>query len=221
MPIVTPVVGQPLSPEQQKYVNSWSFGAFGLGIFYCLANGLLFDAFLMLVPIVNIINFFRMIIKGRQLAWEKSAWLSFEHYQKRQRLLDRLAVIWVILTLVLSLGTIGIVVYSTQGPANAATEIFTELSAGQANRVYQEASPEFRRSVDVTTFQKTVATLPEFTNFSSVSFSSRGISSRDGSTQSNLGGTLTTKDGQTYPVRITLRKIGDRWSLVSFELTSN
>lgn len=89
-----------LTPEQAAFVKRGSFGAFSLGIIYFLASGLMIDALLTLVPFVNLYIWIRGIISGRKMSWEKATWTDFTTYQKRQKLLDKIGIVVLIVSFV-------------------------------------------------------------------------------------------------------------------------
>lgn len=93
-------VSKNLTPEQTAFIGRGSFGAFSLGIFYFLACGLMMDALLSLIPFVNLYIWIRGIISGRKMSWEKASWTDFATYQKRQKLLDKIGIVVLIVSFI-------------------------------------------------------------------------------------------------------------------------
>ncbi len=87
-----------VTPEQAAFIGRGSFGAFSLGLIYFLASGLMIDALLSLVPIVNLYIWIRGIIRGRKMSWEKGQWADFTTYQNRQKLLDKIGIVVLIIS---------------------------------------------------------------------------------------------------------------------------
>lgn len=81
----------------EKFVRSWSWGAFFLGFIWALSSRLygwgiaLF--FLSFVPIANLIFWIYFSVVGRKKSWEKGKWESFDAFKNRQKLLDKIGFI--------------------------------------------------------------------------------------------------------------------------------
>ncbi len=74
-----------LSPEQVKFIRSASLGAFFGTPIWAFGNRLYLYGLLSLLPIVNIFFWIYLSAKGRQLAWEKGGWTSFDQFKHRQK----------------------------------------------------------------------------------------------------------------------------------------
>ncbi len=86
--------------DQDTFVNKWSWGGFFLHWIYFIASRAPKKAFLYflgsLVPILNIYLWIKTGLKGRKITWETGKWLNFEDYRKRQKLLDKIGVIVIV-----------------------------------------------------------------------------------------------------------------------------
>jgi hypothetical protein len=88
---------QNLTAEQVKFIKSWSWAAFFGSIIWVLGNRLYNWALIFLL--VGIIPFASLIISvylgmsGRQLAWQKGKWSSYDEFYLRQRKLDKIILI--------------------------------------------------------------------------------------------------------------------------------
>jgi len=78
----------------EKFVRSWSWGAFFMSFIWALASRLygwgvaLF--FLAFVPGVNLVFWIYFSVVGRKKSWEKGKWESFDAFKGRQKLLDKI-----------------------------------------------------------------------------------------------------------------------------------
>jgi len=69
-----------LPPELKR----WNWGACFLNWIWGIGNST-YIAFLMFVPLVNIVMFFVLGAKGNKWAWQNRTWDSIEHFKKVQR----------------------------------------------------------------------------------------------------------------------------------------
>ena len=65
-------------------IDKWNWGAFLLNWVWGIGNST-FIALLMFIPLVNLVMFFMLGIKGSSWAWRNQKWESVEHFQKVQR----------------------------------------------------------------------------------------------------------------------------------------
>ena len=81
-----------LNPEQVKFTQKWSWGAFFIAFIWAFASKLYLYGILLFItsfiPIVNLIVFIVFGVKGRSIVWNNTEWNNFEDYKKRQKLLD-------------------------------------------------------------------------------------------------------------------------------------
>ena len=65
-------------------IRRWNWGAFLLNWIWGAANGV-YIAFLMFVPLVNVVMIFVLGAKGSEWAWRKERWRDVEHFKRVQR----------------------------------------------------------------------------------------------------------------------------------------
>jgi hypothetical protein len=66
-------------------IRGWNWGAFLLNWIWGAANGV-YIAFLMFVPLVNVVMIFVLGAKGSEWAWRKERWRDVAHFRRVQRL---------------------------------------------------------------------------------------------------------------------------------------
>ena len=88
-------------------IKGWNWGAFLLGPFWCIGNKV-WIGFLFLIPLVSLVMFFVLGIKGNQWAWKSRRWTSIEQFKANQRR-------WAIAGLVINL-TLFIIFYLISKP---------------------------------------------------------------------------------------------------------
>jgi len=96
-------VGAAVPEDEIKFIKRWSWGGFVLGWIYFLASRLVKRGaghFLsLLLPPV----YFALLIiagaNGRKRVWESGKWVNFESYRKRQKVLDKIGIILIALTI--------------------------------------------------------------------------------------------------------------------------
>jgi hypothetical protein len=69
-------------------LKGWSWGAFVLSWIWGIGNKT-WIAFLVFIPLVNIIMVFILGARGHQWAWQNKEWDSVEHFRKTQRTWNR------------------------------------------------------------------------------------------------------------------------------------
>ena len=77
--------GQGVSAIVPPEIRRWNWGAFLLNWIWGAANGV-YIAFLMFVPLVNVVMIFVLGAKGSEWAWRKERWRDVEHFRRVQRL---------------------------------------------------------------------------------------------------------------------------------------
>ena len=65
-------------------IKGWNWGAFFLNWIWGIGNST-YIAFLMFVPLVNIVMFFVLGAKGNEWAWRNRTWRDVEHFKQTQR----------------------------------------------------------------------------------------------------------------------------------------
>jgi hypothetical protein len=114
---ISSIIPPTLTAEQEIFIKKWSWGAFFLQFIWAFGSRLYVQAMLMLIasifPIVNLGVAIYFGIKGRQAVWKEAEWESFDLFQRRQKLLDKIG-FWVfIIGLIVPIVLIaGLIVYS-------------------------------------------------------------------------------------------------------------
>ena len=84
-----------ISPEQQRVIDSASWGAAIFGFIYLIWMNAQTHALIALlgsaVPGVNIVAWMYYVMKGKQLAWQFRKWKGFDDFLSCQRIWDRWA----------------------------------------------------------------------------------------------------------------------------------
>jgi len=65
-------------------IKGWNWGAFLLGIFWCIDNRV-WVGFLCLIPYVGFVMTIALGLKGNEWAWKSRSWSSIEQFKARQR----------------------------------------------------------------------------------------------------------------------------------------
>ena len=65
-------------------IKGWNWGAFMLNWIWGIGNST-YIAFLMFVPVVNIVMIFILGAKGNEWAWRNRIWRDIEHFKQTQR----------------------------------------------------------------------------------------------------------------------------------------
>ena len=87
----------------ETFLSKWSWGGFFLVPFWAMASkqvGLGIAIFVLgFIPFIPIAAGIYLGVKGRNFAWTKGEWTSFEAFKQRQKLLDKVGIsLFVILT---------------------------------------------------------------------------------------------------------------------------
>lgn len=138
--------------DQQAFINRWSWGGFGLGWLYFMASRMYKTGFLYLlglfIPILNIYLSIKSGFRGRKMTWESGKWADFGAYQKRQKLLDTIAIILIVISIITSAGYYA---YST----------FFNKSKEQTNNVILSESPKPSLSAQISAAHQSLNKLNE------------------------------------------------------------
>lgn len=104
-----------------------------------LANGFIGRAFLLFIPFYNLYLWIKGSLHGRQMSWERGDWKSFATYKRRQVLIDRFAVWFVIVVVLLSGGLIGVgIILEAHSPSQTLDNV-TDKTARRGGK-YQSSS---------------------------------------------------------------------------------
>ncbi len=205
-----------LAPDQQAFINKWSFGAFIMSPIYFFASGLILEGLLVIfVPFYNIYLYFKGIFRGRRMSWAKGNWKDFETFKKRQKFLDRLGIIFLCLEFLLIGGIIVLVMVGTNASRKEAHQFLDEISAGKITAAYNETTSDFQKQTSLEDFKTMVAGDAVLKNQESVSFNHIATYD-DGS--ADFSGTLTGKNGSKEPIELKLMYDSDGWKVQYLKL---
>ncbi len=91
------LVLEPDEVRQARYLRGPSLGAMLFTQGWAFGARLYLWFLLSFVPVVGLIVLFALLIFGRRWSWKHGAWASWDEFTKRMRLLDLIAVIWVLI----------------------------------------------------------------------------------------------------------------------------
>lgn len=77
--------GTNIDPEIPKEIKGWNWGVAGLNIIWAFYHRLWFSVFMLFVPIVGLIWWIVMCIKGNEWAWKRNKWESVDQFNKVQK----------------------------------------------------------------------------------------------------------------------------------------
>jgi hypothetical protein len=108
----TSTSGQGSASTLPPEIRGWNWGAFFLNWIWGIGNSV-WIAFLVFIPLLNIVWCFMLGAKGNEWAWQHKKWDSIEHFKKTQRTWSKwgvilffvsiaLYIIYVIIALVIS-----------------------------------------------------------------------------------------------------------------------
>lgn len=117
LPIVSPSVSPeiPLTSEQETFLNHISWGLLFLGWLHLLGSNLTKRALLMFIPIYGIYIYITGIFRARRMSWETGLWKDFASFEKQQRLLDKIGIIWasiVFVSIVFTIVSAGVTIWA-------------------------------------------------------------------------------------------------------------
>ncbi len=98
---------QPTNNVDEQFLSKWSWGGFLMAPIWAIASRqVALGLAIFVLSFIPFVGFAAMIyfgVKGRNFAWEKSEWESFEVFKQRQKLLDKVGIISTIVIVVLTL----------------------------------------------------------------------------------------------------------------------
>lgn len=190
-----------LSEEQNNFINKATFAGL-LGPMYALASGMYREFWLFFIPFYNIYLLFKLIIKGRQMAWEKSE-KNYERFQFHQKKLSQIAKILLGIMICFYIIWFGIFfAFLFSGNGSDVGKSFSQnlFTNGQIENF---VSPEFINNQELVDFEKDTRGNYEKTSF--YSFSST-------SDKSQLEGSVKFTN-TSMPICLDLVKIGEEWKV--------
>jgi uncharacterized protein YpmB len=205
---------QNINNDQEKFINRWSFGAFSLSIIYFFASGLIKQGLFMFIPFYNIYIWIKGIVKGRKMSWEKGEWKDFETFKKRQKMLDRIGIVLVIIFVVFFALILFFVSSSLSAPTKTANNFMDDLAAGQVQSAYDLTSSKLHSSASADEFRQLMSDESSgLSQIQSYGFNYRSAENKDGISEAVMSGSLTLKDGRTTPLEVDLAKENGVWKV--------
>jgi uncharacterized protein YacL len=108
------IVSEVNKEGKEEFFKEFSWGAFSLNFWWAIFSHLYTYAVLYCIPLINIIIWLYMINNGRKIAWKEGKWKSFEEFQERQLLLDKIGKI--VFIIIASLVILSLLVFIIIGP---------------------------------------------------------------------------------------------------------
>ena len=108
---------------------------------------------------------------------------------------------------------VAIVLALTAGAASAADAFLSQVGQARYEEAYRSTAPQFQTQTSLETFRSTMQRFG-LDKYQSASWNSREISGG----QTQLEGTLKTRDGRTIRAKVLLVKEGDVWKVYGMDL---
>ena len=90
------LVLEPDEDRKAKYLKTPSLGAMLFTQGWAIGARLYVWFLISVIPIAGFVALFACLFFGRRWSWQQGGWSSWEEYQKRMRLLDGVAIVWVL-----------------------------------------------------------------------------------------------------------------------------
>jgi len=127
-----------------------------------------------------------------------------------------LIIVGIVVGVLVALGAgIFFLVYSlTKGPADAAEQFLRDISAGQVEKAYGDTAGLFKQYTSLADFQSAITQNAVLPQIQDISLPNRSIENSDAA----VSGTITSKNGITVEVSVSLQKENDAWKVTSMEV---
>ncbi len=93
------LVLEPDEDVRARYLRSPSLGALLFTQGWAFGSRLYVWFLISLIPGVGLVALFACIFFGRRWSWKQGGWASWEEFTKRMKLMDVLAVVWILFLL--------------------------------------------------------------------------------------------------------------------------
>jgi hypothetical protein len=194
-----------LTQDQIDFINKPTIAGV-LGPWCALASGLYREFWLFFIPFYNIYLFFKLIINGRKMAWEKNP-KDYDNFYSHQKSLSKVAkillgvfgilfLINIIIMMVVTLNETGST-FGKETATNFSQSFFT------SEQVSSFVTPEFMINQEMLDYKK--ETRGNYENIRFNSFSRTGD-------ESHLQGQARFTN-TSMPVCVTLLKFGEEWKV--------
>jgi len=190
-----------LNQEQNNFINKATIAG-GLGPVYALASGLYREFWLFFIPFYNIYLLFKLIIKGRQMAWEKSEknYERFEFHQKKLSQIAKILLGIIVCFYIVWFGVFFTFLFSGNGSDVARNFSQNLFTTGQ---IEDFISPEFTQNQEVADFDRDTRG-----NYEKTSFYRFSTTSDKAQFEGSVKFTNTS-----IPICLDLVKIGEEWKV--------
>ena len=205
-----------MEAEQEKFVRRWSFGAL-LQPVYFFGSRMTREGFLSFVPFYNIYQGIKGIFRGRTMVWESGKWKDFELYKKRQKLLDRLAIVFYVgLIALMAVG--GYAVYRATSPVGETASTFLQnIVDKKFEQAYAMGSASFQEQGDVEHFQQFIEESPELNEMKTFTIGKTEVQSDPRLTSGTVYATGVDEKNTETPIKIILiKENGTSWKIDDF-----
>jgi len=213
---------QDLTPEQQSFVNKFSWRALFLNAIYCFCMGLIVEGFLFFIPFYNVYMLFNIDIHGRRLSWEKGEWRDFATYEKRQKLMVKIAKIFLVIYAVFLVLYAVLVIwiftfvfkdaFGAGSPSDIANKCMTGVVAGDTSFYSTYGDPAYA----------SYYTPESEGHIDSILAGATGDRTSSVSVKNNVAttcGLLTTSDGTAHGIELQLVEANSSWMVAGFVIS--
>lgn len=133
--------GQGAMAVVPREIEGWNWGAFLLTWIWGIGNNVLI-ALLMFVPLVNLVMWFVLGVKGSEWAWRSKRWDSVDEFRRVQRTWAKWGVIVTLASFVLAALFAALLFFGITGVMKGSQPYITALARMHANRVAMAALGE-------------------------------------------------------------------------------
>ncbi len=197
-----------LTSEQIEFINKPTIAGL-LGPFYAIANGMYKQFWFCFIPFYNIYLIFKLIVKGRRMAWRKSD-KTYDAFYIQQKKLAKIAKI--LFGIMAGIFVIQLILLSSLIFTGGGSTFGKDVAINFSQRIFTNqpvsdiTSPNFSLNQTYIDFQKDSRGIYEGISFNSFS-------------KSNETSTLQGKvkfENTSMPVCVNLLKFGESWKITGF-----
>ncbi len=199
-----------LTPEQNEFINKATIAGL-LGPLYAIATGMYKQFWLCFVPFYNIYLIFKLVIKGRRMAWEKTD-KNYDAFCAQQKKLSKIAKILLGITAGIFIIQVAVLLGSISFFTGDGSFFGKDVASDFSQRIFTNkpisdiTSPSFSLKQAYVDFQKDTRGAYE-----GVSFKSFSRENNKSTLKGNIKFTNTS-----IPVCVHLLKFGENWKVADF-----
>ncbi len=213
-----------LTAEQEKFIGKVSWGSLIFGPVFFFATHLIKYGFLMFVPFVNIYIYVKGFFRARRLSWATGEWKDFAQYEKRHKLMDKIAKWFIVIWLILFLGAGALIFNSVKSdimgltsPHESAKTFLNLLREGKVDVAYDSSSEEFKSIGTVEYFSSYVGEI--LLGGEEPVLNQQSIVNK----KAVVCGSIKDKEGNEQPVKVMLEKkiinYNNVWKVAGLDLS--